>query len=74
ISRHPHIYGDVNVQDEEEVKQNWEKIKLKENGNKSVLGGVPKSLPALVKSMRIQEKARGVGFDWDNKDQVWEKV
>jgi XTP/dITP diphosphohydrolase len=74
INRHPHIYGDVNVQDEEEVKQNWEKIKLKENGNKSVLGGVPKSLPALVKSMRIQEKARGVGFDWDNKDQVWEKV
>jgi len=74
INRHPHIYGDVEVQDEQEVKRNWEKIKLKENGNKSVLGGVPKSLPALVKAMRIQEKARGVGFDWDNKDQVWGKV
>lgn len=74
INRHPHIYGDVEVKDEEDVKQNWEKIKLKENGNKSVLGGVPKSLPALVKAMRIQEKARGVGFDWDHKDQVWDKV
>lgn len=74
INRHPHIYGDIEVQDEEEVKQNWEKIKLKENGNKSVLGGVPKSLPALVKAMRIQEKARGVGFDWDRKEQVWDKV
>ncbi len=74
IHRHPHIYGDVEVQDEEEVKRNWEKIKLKENGNKSVLGGVPQSLPALVKAMRIQEKARGVGFDWDHKDQVWKKV
>ena len=74
INRHPHIYGDLEVKDEEEVKQNWEKIKLKENGNKSVLGGVPKSLPALVKAMRIQEKARGVGFDWDHKDQVWKKV
>lgn len=73
ISRHPHIYGDVKVKDEEEVKQNWEKLKLKE-GNKSVLGGVPKGLPALVKSMRIQEKARGVGFDWERKEQVWEKV
>lgn len=73
ISRHPHIYGDVDVNDEEDVKRNWEKIKLKE-GNKSVLGGVPKSLPALVKASRIQEKARGVGFDWDNKTQVWEKV
>jgi XTP/dITP diphosphohydrolase len=74
INRHPHIYGDIEVQDEEEVKQNWEKIKLKENGNKSVLGGVPKSLPALVKAMRIQEKAQGVGFDWDRKEQVWDKV
>ena len=74
IIRHPHIYGQTEVQDEEEVKQNWERIKLKENGNKSVLSGVPKSLPALVKAMRIQEKARGVGFDWDHKDQVWEKV
>lgn len=74
INRHPHIYGETEVRDEEEVKQNWEKIKLKENGNQSVLGGVPKSLPALVKAMRIQEKARGVGFDWEDKEQVWEKV
>ncbi|WP_421763598.1 nucleoside triphosphate pyrophosphohydrolase [Ekhidna sp.] len=74
IRRHPHIYGDVDAEDEETVKANWEKIKLKEKGNQSVLGGVPKSLPALVKAMRIQEKARGVGFDWDNQDQVWEKV
>ncbi|TDI69309.1 MAG: nucleoside triphosphate pyrophosphohydrolase [Bacteroidetes bacterium] len=74
INRHPHIYGEVEVQDEEEVKRNWEKIKLRENGNNSVLGGVPKSLPALVKAMRIQEKARGVGFDWDHKEQVWDKV
>ena len=74
INRHPHIYGDVDANDEETVKSNWEKIKLKEKGNRSVLGGVPKSLPALVKAMRIQEKARGAGFDWDNKDQVWEKV
>ncbi|MCP9745586.1 nucleoside triphosphate pyrophosphohydrolase [Lacihabitans sp. CS3-21] len=73
ISRHPHIYGDVVVADEEEVKKNWEQLKLKE-GNKSVLGGVPKSLPALVKAMRIQEKARGVGFDWEEKAQVWAKV
>ena len=73
IERHPHIYGDVMVNNEEDVKQNWEKIKLKE-GNKSVLSGVPTSLPALVKAMRIQEKARGVGFDWENKNQVWEKV
>lgn len=73
VHRHPHIYGDVDVQNEEEVKANWEKLKLKE-GNKSVLGGVPKSLPSLVKAQRIQEKARGVGFDWDNKDQVWAKV
>jgi MazG family protein len=74
VHRHPHIYGDVSVEDEEQVKQNWEKIKLKEKGNHSVLGGVPKSLPALVKAMRIQEKARGVGFDWEKKEQVWEKV
>ncbi len=73
ISRHPHIYGDVVVADEEEVKSNWEKLKLKE-GNKSVLEGVPRSLPSLVKAGRIQDKARGVGFDWDNAGQVWEKV
>jgi XTP/dITP diphosphohydrolase len=73
VSRHPHIYGDVIAETEEEVKRNWEQLKLKE-GNKSVLGGVPKSLPALVKSMRIQEKARGVGFDWEEKSQVWAKV
>lgn len=73
ISRHPHIYGDVVVENEEDVKKNWEQLKLKE-GNKSVLGGVPQSLPALVKAMRIQEKARGVGFDWEEKSQVWEKV
>jgi XTP/dITP diphosphohydrolase len=73
ISRHPHIYGDVKVANEEEVKANWEKLKLKE-GNKSVLAGVPASLPALIKASRIQEKARGVGFDWENKQQVWEKV
>lgn len=73
ISRHPHIYGDIKVSDEEEVKANWEKLKLKE-GKKSVLEGVPKSLPAMVKAQRIQDKARGVGFDWDNADQVWEKV
>ncbi|MEB2774810.1 nucleoside triphosphate pyrophosphohydrolase [Algoriphagus sp. D3-2-R+10] len=74
IRRHPHIYGDTQAEDEEAVKQNWEKIKLTEKGNKSVLGGVPKSLPALIKAMRIQEKARGVGFDWEEKSQVWEKV
>lgn len=74
IRRHPHIYGDVKAEDEEAVKANWEKIKLQEKGNQSVLGGVPKHLPALVKAMRIQEKARGVGFDWEDKSQVWEKV
>src|SRR5210317_1507056 len=74
VHRHPHIYGEVEVEDEEAVKQNWEKLKLKEKGNNSVLGGVPKSLPAIVKAMRIQEKARGVGFDWEKKEQVWEKV
>jgi XTP/dITP diphosphohydrolase len=73
ISRHPHIYGDVVAETEEQVKANWETLKLKE-GNKSVLGGVPNSLPALVKAMRIQEKARGAGFDWEEKEQVWGKV
>jgi XTP/dITP diphosphohydrolase len=73
INRHPHIYGDVEVNDEHDVKRNWEQIKLRE-GNKSVLGGVPASLPALVKASRIQEKARGVGFDWEEKSQVWAKV
>jgi MazG family protein len=74
IHRHPHIYDDVEANDEATVKANWEQIKLKEKKDASVLGGVPKSLPALIKAMRIQEKARGAGFDWDNKDQVWEKV
>jgi len=73
IHRHPHIYGDVQVKDEEEVKQNWEKLKLKE-GKKSVLAGVPVSLPAVVKATRLQEKARQVGFEWDNREQVWDKV
>ncbi len=73
IFRHPHIYGDVKVENEHQVKENWEKLKLKE-GNKSVLGGVPISLPALVKASRIQEKARAVGFDWNNSEQVWDKV
>ena len=73
IYRHPHIYSDVVADSEEEVKANWEKLKLKA-GKKSVLEGVPRSLPALVKAARIQEKVRGVGFDWDNSDQVWEKV
>jgi XTP/dITP diphosphohydrolase len=73
IHRHPHIYGDVKVENEEEVKQNWEKLKLKE-GKTSVLEGVPKSLPALVKASRIQEKVSGVGFDWEEPHQVWEKV
>lgn len=73
ISRHPHIYGDVVVKDEQEVKRNWEQLKLKE-GKKSVLSGVPKSLPATVKAMRLQEKAKQVGFEWDTATQVWEKV
>jgi XTP/dITP diphosphohydrolase len=73
IYRHPHIYGDVSVEDEEEVKRNWEQLKLKE-GKKSVLEGVPKSLPAVVKAIRIQEKVAGVGFDWEQPEQVWEKV
>lgn len=75
INRHPHIYGDVEVTDEEEVKRNWEALKKKEGkGNNSTLGGVPNSLPPLVKSIRIQSKARGAGFDWDEKNQVWAKV
>ena len=73
ISRHPHIYGDVVVRDENEVKENWEKLKLKE-GKKSVLEGVPKSLPAMVKANRIQDKVSGVGFDWEEPYQVWNKV
>ncbi len=73
ISRHPHIYGDVKVADEEEVKQNWENLKLKE-GKKSVLEGVPKSLPAMVKANRIQDKVSGVGFDWEEPHQVFEKL
>jgi XTP/dITP diphosphohydrolase len=73
VSRHPHIYGDVKVKDEEEVKQNWEKLKLKE-GKKSVLGGLPGSLPAVVKAARLQEKAKQVGFEWDNRNEVWDKV
>jgi len=73
IARHPHIYGDVKVNNEEDVKKNWEKLKIKE-GKTSVLSGVPKSLPAMVKAMRLQEKARQVGFEWENREQVWEKV
>lgn len=73
VHRHPHIYGDIQAETEEEVKSNWEKLKLKE-GKKSVLEGVPKSLPALVKASRIQEKVKGIGFDWDNADDVWNKV
>jgi len=73
VHRHPHIYGDLEATTEEEVKSNWEKLKLKE-GKKSVLSGVPQSLPALVKAARIQEKVKGIGFDWDNKEQVWQKV
>jgi XTP/dITP diphosphohydrolase len=73
IDRHPHIYGNVEVQNDDDVKRNWENLKLKE-GKKSVLSGVPKTLPALVKAMRLQEKAKQVGFEWENKDQVWEKV
>lgn len=73
INRHPHIYGDIEVENEEDVKRNWEQLKLKE-GNRSVLAGVPASLPSLVKAYRIQDKVRGVGFDWENSAQVWEKV
>ncbi|WP_026475556.1 nucleoside triphosphate pyrophosphohydrolase [Alkaliflexus imshenetskii] len=75
IYRHPHIFGDVKVQDAREVEQNWEQLKLKEkNGNKSVLSGVPNALPAMVKANRIQDKARGVGFDWEKRSQVWDKI
>jgi MazG family protein len=73
IKRHPHIYGDVSVENDEDVKKNWEQIKLKE-GKRSVLGGVPKSLPAMIKAMRLQEKAKQVGFEWATKEQVWEKI
>lgn len=73
IHRHPHIYGDVKVNDEEDVKRNWEKLKLKE-GKTSVLSGVPKALPSMVKAMRLQEKAKQVGFEWDTREQVWDKV
>jgi len=73
VERHPHIYGDVEANDEETVKANWEKLKIKE-GKKSVLEGVPRSLPSLVKAYRVQDKVRGVGFDWDHVGQVWEKV
>ncbi len=73
VQRHPHIYGDVQVEDEEEVKQNWEQLKL-QAGKKSVLGGVPDSLPAMVKAYRMQEKTAQVGFDWEEREQVWQKV
>jgi len=73
VARHPHIYGDVKVENDEEVKSNWEKLKLKE-GKRSVLSGVPVSLTAVVKAMRLQEKAKQTGFEWENKEQVWEKV
>lgn len=73
IARHPHIYGEVKVNDEEDVKKNWEKLKIKE-GKKSVLSGVPVSLPAMVKAQRIQEKAKQVGFEWEHKEDVWKKV
>lgn len=74
IYRHPHIYGNVKVNDEEDVKKNWEELKLKVNGDKSVLGGVPSALPSVIKACRIQEKARGAGFDWEERGQVWDKV
>lgn len=73
VARHPHVYGDVKVNDEADVKRNWEQLKLKE-GKKSVLAGVPVSLPSVVKATRLQEKARQVGFEWDNREQVWDKV
>jgi len=73
IARHPHIYGDVKAESAEEVKKNWENLKLKE-GKRSVIGGVPRSLPAMEKAMRLQEKAKQVGFEWDNREQVWDKV
>lgn len=74
IRRHPHIYGEEKAQDAQQVHENWEKIKLQREGNRSVLGGVPTSAPSLVKAYRIQEKANGVGFDWQNAGEVWEKV
>ncbi len=74
VERHPHIYGDEKVKDARDVLNNWEKIKIKKEGRKSVLGGVPKSLPPLVKAYRMQEKASGVGFDWESPTQVWDKV
>lgn len=73
VARHPHIYGDVKVENDEDVKRNWEKLKLKE-GKTSVLAGVPKTLPSMIKAMRLQEKAKQVGFEWEKKEQVWEKV
>lgn len=75
IFRHPHVFGEVKVQNATEVEENWEQLKLKEkNGNKSVLSGIPKTMPACVKAYRIQDKARGVGFDWEDKTQIWDKV
>jgi MazG family protein len=74
VYRHPHIFGDVTVENAREVEQNWEKIKLTETQGKTVLGGIPASLPAMIKAYRIQDKARGVGFDWDHRNQVWDKV
>ena len=75
IHRHPHIYGDVKVNNDDDVKRNWEQLKLKEGkGDKTILSGVPNSLPSMVKALRIQEKVKHVGFEWENKEQVWEKV
>jgi XTP/dITP diphosphohydrolase len=75
IHRHPHIYGDVKVENDDDVKRNWEQLKLQEGkGNKTILSGVPNSLPSMVKALRIQEKVKHVGFEWENKEQVWDKV
>ncbi len=75
IYRHPHVFGEVNVQNATEVEENWEQLKLKEkDGNKTVLSGIPKALPACIKAYRIQDKVRGVGFDWEQKEQIWDKV
>jgi XTP/dITP diphosphohydrolase len=75
IHRHPHIYGDVKVNNDEDVKRNWEQLKLQEGkGKKTILSGVPNSLPSMVKALRIQEKVKHVGFEWENKEQVWDKV
>jgi len=74
IYRHPHIFGDVSVADAREVEKNWERLKLKEGKKKTVLGGIPKGLPAMIKAYRMQDKARGVGFDWEKKEHVWDKV